>query len=406
MSAPNSTSRSARMLFLTKVYPYPPALAGDAVYARGIIEALASSCELDVLCAGSGRTLADAQGIAWHIAGRERAGRAGSVLSRWPLVAWKGATPEHDAALRDLLEQTWDAIVLIDLGSAHALPRVEQYKKKNPHVRLAYVSLEHEYSTRRDKYASYKMSLPKRLVARWDLEKVRRTEDYLITRCDVVTVINSADLEPFRKISAERKYLPLSPGYSGPVVERREILAETPRRVLLLGGRRSEQKRQILLDWMRVSYTRLKDAGIETVIVGDMDDGLRLRLSTDYPAVRVLGFVDNIEELIASARLGIIADTVGGGFKLRLLSHAFQRLPILGLTGAISGLPTTNGEGFLATDTLEALVDLVCETIDDVEVLNRLQSSAFASCASAFSWTPRAQAFFAAVAGREDGVLV
>ena len=32
-------ARMPKVLFLTKVYPYPPAVAGDAVYSRGVIGA-------------------------------------------------------------------------------------------------------------------------------------------------------------------------------------------------------------------------------------------------------------------------------------------------------------------------------------------------------------------------------
>ncbi len=250
------------------------------------------------------------------------------------------------------------------------------------------------------------MRFPTRVFALLDLEKVRLSEERLIRDCDVVTVINPADLTPFRRVCPRRKYLILVPGYEGPIVESRKITENTPRRVLLLGGRQSEQKRQILLDWMNVSYVRLRDAGIETVIVGDMDDSLHKRLRADYPAARVLGFVDDLTALAMSARMGVVADTVGGGFKMRLLSHVFERLPIVGLSGAVSGLPTPDGEGWLGADTLTDLVEQVCEVIDNTERLNSLQERAFADCASAFSWRKGADDFVAAMGERRSEVLV
>lgn len=406
MYATIASPDSPRILFLTKVYPYPPATAGDAVYARGVVEALSRTCRVTVLCADGGAPRGDAPVINWHVVGPQRTGRAGSVLSRWPLIAWKGATPDYAVALEQLLKQEWDAIVLDNLGTAHALPQVERYRQRHPGVRLVYVSHEYEYATRSAKYGSYRMNPAKRLMAQLDLEKVRRCEAALIKRSDIVTLINMADLEPFRAIASERKYLPLIPGYEGPIVRARKITANTPRRLLLLGGRRSEQKRQILLDWMEVSYGRLVDAGVETVIVGDMEDSLRERLRESYPKARVLGFVEDLGKLIASARLGVVADTVGGGFKMRLLSHVFERLPIVGLSGAVSGLPTAQGSGYLGAETLRDLVDLVCEVIDDTDRLNRLHDTAFADCASAFSWESRADAFAIALSDQAESALV
>ncbi len=405
-----------RILYLAKVYPYPPATAGDAVYSRGIIEALAPLSELTVLCADNGAVYRsdpsidcpsiDCPSIDWQCVGPQRSGRAGSVLSRWPLIAWKGATREFRVKLALLLTQGWDVIVLDNLGLAHALPQALAYRSTRPATRLVYVSHEHEYPTRAGKYGSYRLGPVKRMLAARDLQKVKHSEEALLRDCDVVTVINTADLVPFRKIVGARKYLPFAPGYNGPVTASRHIDPDTPRRVLLLGGRKSEQKRQILLDWLAISYSRLCAAGIETVIAGDMEDDLRRQIQTLYPKAQVLGFVEDMGALIASARMGLIADTVGGGFKMRLLSHVFGRLPIVGLAGAIDGLPTPHGSGYLGAPTLAALLQMVLEVIDDTDRLNQLHERAFADCASKFAWQSRAAAFMRAVAERDSEVLV
>jgi len=378
-----------RVLYLTKVYPYPPAVAGDAVYSRGIIEALSSHCQLTVLCGDNGGKGPHDSAIDWHTAGHPLTGQARSLLSPWPLIAWRFATSQHGLALDALLKRPWDAIVLDNVGLAHALPRVVRYRRGRPTTRVVYVSHEYEYATRSAKYGAYGMALPKRLAAKWDLHKVRKSEETLLVQADIVTVINHLDLEPFKKLCPSKKYYPLLPGYSGAIREQRTIDAETPRRVLLLGGRRSEQKRRILLDWLHISYDRLLKKNVETVIAGDMEESLRQQIVNTYPAVSVVGFIDDLQGLIASARIGIIADTVGGGFKLRLLSHVFERLPIVGLSEAIAGLPTKDGEGYLGAETLENLVQMICEVIDDTERLNQLQNAAFADCTSAFSWPSR-----------------
>ncbi len=130
-----------------------------------------------------------------------------------------------------------------------------------------------------------------------------------------------------------------------------------------------------------------------------MDDSLFKTLAERYPRTKVMGYVDDLDQLIASSRAGLIADTVGGGFKLRLLSHVFQRLPIIGLCDAIAGLPTRDGEGYLSAVNLNQLVDLVCESIDDIGVLNSIHNKAFEECRKEFSWSHRAQAFSEAISG-------
>lgn len=397
MSGPDPRTAAPRVLYLTKLCPYPPASSGDAVYSRGIIESLAPATRLTVLCAAGGSPPPASTGIDWRITGARRAGRAGAVLSPWPLIAWKGARRDHRAALSRLLRQRWEAIVLDNIGLAHALPAARAARGRHPDTRLIYVSHEHEYPTRRAKYRSYGLSRAARIAAGWDLAKLRRCETALIRAADVVTVIGKADLAPFRRIDATPKYLPLSPGYNGPVLADRHIDTRTPRRVLVLGGRRSEQKRRILLDWLAAAHRPLSQAGIEMVIAGDMDQSLRQRLCRTYPGLTVLGYVDDLAPLFASARMGIVADTTGGGFKLRLLTQVFLRLPIVGLAGAVDGLPTPEGEGYLTAPGLPALTDLVRAVIDDTAGLNRLHDTAFTACRDAFSWPRRGAALTAAL---------
>lgn len=397
-----------RILFLTKVFPYPPAVAGDSVYCRGLIEALASVADVTAICADSGADHGSGNPeVDWRIVGSVRSGRAKSVFSRWPLIAWKGATPDYLAELDALLQmQAWDAIVLSNLGLAHALPRTVAYRASHPEVKLVYVSHEWEYSSRTRKYRSYRINLLVRLMAEIDARKVKRWEDSLITRCDIVTVIANPDLVPFRMIDPSRKYLPLTPGYDGPATSSRQITDATPRRVLMLGGRRGEHKQQVLLEWLAAAYTRLCAADIEIAIAGDIDDELRRRVLREYPRTRVLGYVEDLESVVADTRVGLIADTVGGGFKLRLLPQVFHRLPIVGLAAAVNGLPTPAGSGYLTAPSLKDLAALICDVIDDLELLNAVQNRAYSDCAQAFSWQERAHKLVAAICDRPEAALV
>lgn len=384
-----------RILYLTKTYPYFPAVSGDAVYSRGVIRAWSQVADLTVLCTDSGgQRDADEATVQWRILGPERGGRAASIASRYPLIAWRYATREYKRALTQALDEPgWDAIVMDNIGLAFALRKAKAYKRRHRGTRLVYVSHELEFRTRAQKYESYRLSLFARLAAAIDLRKVRRSENSLILGCDNVTVINPPDALSFAAIDAsEYKYVDLLPGYDGPVALDRTITEAVPRRVLILGGRRSEQKQQILTDWLELSYEALVRAGIETLVVGDIGIALRDRIATDFPLVGTLGFAEDLEAVIGGARAGLIVDTVGSGFKLRLLTHVFQRLPILGLSEAIEGLPTMAGSGYLAADSLSELVELVCGAIDNTARLDAIQRQAFADCEQAFSWTERTQA--------------
>ncbi len=384
-----------RVLFLTKVYPYPPAVAGDAVYSRGVIGALAPFARLTVLCGsnGSGERAAAEASADWRIVEAPRKRQSGSILSAWPSIVWRGDTPAHRRELSGLLTQSWDAIVLDNIGSAHALSAVKAYKARHPSTTLVYVSHEIEFETRRAKYGKYKINPLVRLASFWDLAKVRTAEQRLLGETDIITVINQLDVPVFQAVAPEKRYVLVSPGYDGSIMEHRWIAATTPRRVALLGGRTSQQKQQILLDWLEASYAALVAAEIEIVVMGDVAPGLHDLVQRQYPLVKLLGFVDDADPLLADCRMGIVPDTMGGGFKLRQLTYVFRRVPMVGLEQAISGLPTPAGEGYLAAPDLKALAHLIVTSIDDIDTLNAIQERCFADCAGAFGWRARGELF-------------
>jgi len=384
-----------RVLYLTKVYPYPPAVAGDAVYSRGIVGALAPLTRLTVLCGSNGsdeRAAAEAQ-AEWLIVEPPYLRQSGSVFSSWPSIVWRGDTSSHARELRRLLRQPWDAIVLDNIGSAHALSAAKAYKARNAGTTLIYVSHEVEFEARRAKYGKYKINPLVRAASILDLMKVKSAEHRLLRETDIVTVINEGDVPAFQLVTPDKHYVLLSPGYDGSVLPYRTINASTPKKVAVLGGRTSQQKQQVLLDWLEVSYEPLSAAGIEILVVGDVAPGLHGIVQEQYPKVRLLGFVEDADPILADCRMGIVPDTVGGGFKLRLLTYVFRRVPIVGLDGAITGLPTPSGEGYLDAPDLKSLADLIVGTIDDLKTLNALQERCFADCADAFGWNARGELF-------------
>lgn len=388
-----SIEEAPRVLFLTKVYPYPPAVAGDAVYSQGIIGALASLTRLTVLCGSNGsdaRSETEAPAD-WRIVEPPRSRQSGSVASLWPSIVWRGNTPGHKRELDSLLLQPWDAIVLDNIGSAHALSAAKSYKARRPSTALLYVSHEVEFEARRAKYGKYKITPLVRLASILDLVKVKVAEHRLLRETDVVTVINEGDVPAFKVVAPQKRYVLLSPGYNGAVLPARRIDASTPRRVALLGGRTSQQKQQILLDWLEASYVPLSVAGIEIVVVGDVAPSLSSIVQQQYPKVSLLGFVEDADPLLADCRMGIVPDTVGGGFKLRLLTYVFRRVPIVGLDQAISGLPTRIDKGYLVAPDLKSLAQLIVASIDDFDTLNTLQEQCFADCEGAFGWAGRGQ---------------
>ena len=130
-------------------------------------------------------------------------------------------------------------------------------------------------------------------------------------------------------------------------------------------------------------------AGVTLAVAGAAPSELATRIARTPRATTLLGRVDDLEALLDRTRVGIVAEPLGGGFKLKVLDYVFNRVPIAALAGSIEGVPLHDGADLLVFDDASALAAGVVAVIDDADRLNSLQDHAFEQCRDAFDWMTR-----------------
>ena len=128
---------------------------------------------------------------------------------------------------------------------------------------------------------------------------------------------------------------------------------------------------------------------------GNVADHLQAR--SHFRATRFLGFVEDLEPIFRSVRVGIVAERTGGGFKLKTLDYIFNRVPIATIRGGIAGLPLTPGLHYLSFASMRELAQGVVAVIDDIQRLNSLQQAAYEKCKSGFDWSARGRTLCSAI---------
>jgi glycosyltransferase involved in cell wall biosynthesis len=121
-------------------------------------------------------------------------------------------------------------------------------------------------------------------------------------------------------------------------------------------------------------------------VIGYVPDSLASRLRNRFPWATFCGFVDDIGQELQNARVAIVPEETGGGFKLKILDYIFGRVPIAALESALNGIPSLLKSHFMVARDLEALVAKIIKTIDNTRRLNVMQSKAFALAEGAFDW--------------------
>lgn len=392
-----------RCLWLTLADPDPP-LDGLFVYSGGLIRAFAAA-GAEVVALGLQRPESSRKdndrdhGVVWRLSAHEPLSQWASLSSALPHMANRCRTGEMLTLLRSLLvDEKWDAIVFDSLSTGWALHSVlDHYPCTSGRPALVYVSHNHEETLRKSLVAS-QTGLLKRQVHRVDAAKVARLERELVASADLVTAITPEDGDRYRAQWPGKRIDILTPGYSGQSVACRHITPDLPRCAVIVGSFDWIAKRLNLEEFVRVADPIFAARGIELRVIGSGDKAYFDELSKSLSATHFTGTVERVEPYVEDARLAIVPERNGGGFKLKVLDYIFNRIPILALRGSVAGVPLRHEESILLYPDQEALALGIAQAIDDVPRLDELQNAAFEACRHVFDWNSRGTQLLSAMA--------
>jgi glycosyltransferase involved in cell wall biosynthesis len=329
------------------------------------------------------------------VGGEKRSNVAG-LLSSLPIAAAIDATPAYKTLLRDQLLQSWDMICLDGYGSGWALPMCEAHIRRNTQRRpvLIHISHNHEERLWHSMARDAQVSFLRRMVLWQNYRKVRALERRVVRRVDLVTTISDEDNQSLG--SQALRAMILTPGFQGQKRAERKILSTTPRRAILVGSFRWVMKQENLRRFVQIADPIFAREGIMLDVVGDVPDELLKELQPGCRATQFHGFVQDIDALMGQARISVVPEVIGGGFKLKFLDYVFARVPVATLAQASAGLPQELRRRMLERDTLADLIQAIVTTIDQTDRLNEMQEGAFVAASALFDWKDRGQKLLAA----------
>lgn len=394
-----------RCLWLTLADP-EPRHNGQYIYSGGLIDALVTS-GVDMHVLGLARPDSpprpagrlNGHGIHWWLAGHQPRASWQSLISPLPHIADRSWTPD----LRQLLtlklsDERWDTIVFDGISVGWALETVlRQYSDPSRRPKLVYVSHNHEASLRRE-VATEHEEFVKRQVLKYDALKAARLENALVDAVDLVTAITSEDAARYLARRPDRHVEVLTPGYAGIRTDERRITNATPRRAVIVGSFDWIAKRMNLEQFVAVADPLFARHGAELQVIGSAEETFLSHMRRKTVATQFTGPVDGVPAFMQEARIALVPERHGGGFKLKVLDYIFNRMPILALDGSVAGVPLRQDDSILLYQDYEALARGVLQVIDDCDRLNRLQNRAYDACRDNFNWSSRGEALLTAMA--------
>jgi glycosyltransferase involved in cell wall biosynthesis len=169
---------------------------------------------------------------------------------------------------------------------------------------------------------------------------------------------------------------------------------------LLIGSFQWMPKQENLRRFIEAAEPLFRARGVELHVVGRMPRKLAAEITRASAVTHLHGFVADVRPHFAQARMAVVPELIGGGFKLKLLDYIFGRVPVAALRCAAAGLPPAIGKSMLCRDDLHELASGICEVIDDTARLNAMQEEAYRHARSCFRWSDSGRMLLWAIRSR------
>lgn len=383
-----------RILWVIRTLPFPQT-SGDRVYSAQFIRAIADAgAAVTVIGLSTGTPPEPGfEQIAWIPVEAEARSSLAAAAMALPLVAAKNSPAAFREKFRATLREVQpDLIVLDSYAAGWVLDEIGTDAPK-----LVYVAHNWEEQITRDIAREFQGALPKRVFLRLNAARTRRLERRLVARAALVVALTDSDRRNLLQAAPGQSSILIPPGFTGPSRAGRVIDAAVPRHLVMLGSVQWIAKQMNLAAFLRVADPAFAAAGITLDIVGDVAAEFRQEWSRKIKATRFTGFADDVNAALDRARMGLLIDSLGGGFKLKVLSYLQTRTPVAALSGSFEGIPDEVARNFLVAPDAERLVAAIIAAVDDLPRLNAMQDAAAAAAQGRFDWPENGRRFVAAL---------
>ena len=190
---------------------------------------------------------------------------------------------------------------------------------------------------------------------------IKRWEHRVSTAADAVIVTSADEAERFREHHGLRC------DWVGSAIGTPELVA-APRQagpnVVWLGDHRYHANVHGLLRFLREGWRPLGEQGLRLQVVGREPGDEVSALASELPGVEVLGFVDDLDAMLASAAAAVVPVWKGAGIKMKTLVMMGAGLPVASTSVGLEGIAAVDGVHARLADDPVALAAAVRDLVE------------------------------------------
>lgn len=301
-----------------------------------------------------------APGGAWKVAGRW----AFSTATTTPPWVWTAYSRQMARRLR-AIAPSYDACLILDDNAHHyaldAQGLVPTVLDKQNVMAASWNNTNHWGGAQPSRGQRAQQALAYRLLTRW--------EGTVARAADATIVTSAAEAERFREHHGmDCDWVGSAIGTPAHVARPR---AAEPS-VVWLGDHRYHANVHGLLRFLREAWRPLGERGLRLKVVGRDPGDEVLELARELPGVDVLGFVEDLDALLADAAAAVVPVWKGAGIKMKTLVLMGGGLPVASTSVGLEGIAAVDREHARIADEPVALATAVGDLVADREGAERM----------------------------------
>lgn len=217
--------------------------------------------------------------------------------------------------------------------------------------------------------------------ARLEYALLRRWEAATVAAAGAVVVTSDDEAVRFRDLYGGD---PVVVPSAVPTPERVADPAAAGQVVVWLGDHRYAPNADGLLRFAR-AWGPLGEAGARLLVVG-RDPSPAVQELTSLPGVEILGFVDDLDALLATCRAAVAPVWEGAGIKMKTLTLMGAGLPVAGTTVAFEGIAVRDDQDGLVADDEQRLAAALRRVLETPAEAARIGQAAHTTIVRDHTW--------------------
>jgi glycosyltransferase involved in cell wall biosynthesis len=203
-----------------------------------------------------------------------------------------------------------------------------------------------------------------RAVLRMERDRIRRREDEIVHAFDANLLVNDHEVQALRQRSGASNIYKINDFL--PAVNQPTRAPVDPPELVFLGRLNLPHNDDAICSFVRTSMRELERRlpGVTLRIIGrGATDALRALAALHPQSIRLEGFVDDLEPVLARATASLAPLRFGSGIKIKIMDALAHGLPVLATGTAIDGIPAVpdGGDGCIVADDLRQWPELLAK---------------------------------------------